>query len=359
VPLPAALSYGSCYLYSGLPCSTLTASGYWPGAKYGDLTSLITLGAFERVSTDVTADILIGTGRGGARAADAIATVGIIWAPKPPGASGPSPHDRDGDDIPDDLDACPDEPEDRDGFQDEDGCPDPDNDGDGIPDAKDRCPNDPEDRDGFQDEDGCPDPDNDGDGIPDAKDKCPNEPEDRDGFQDEDGCPDPDNDGDGIPDAQDKCPNAPETFNGYQDEDGCPDTLPTAGPQERADRIDLVGAHIAFGKDGKLTPATKQVLAQVAAIIKQRHLTVRVEVHVPLGTKSTAPAAVSAQKKKDKQLAQQRAQAILDDLFAQGVALVQLQAVAIGSDRPLGTANPADPLNERVDFIKAQQGVAP
>jgi hypothetical protein len=51
--------------------------------------------------------------------------------------------DRDGDGIPDDLDKCPDAPEDRDGFEDEDGCPDPDNDQDGIPDIRDQCPNDP------------------------------------------------------------------------------------------------------------------------------------------------------------------------------------------------------------------------
>ena len=67
---------------------------------------------------------------------------------------------------------------------------DKDTDGDGIPDSIDKCPNEPEDKDGFQDEDGCPDPDNDGDGIPDVKDKCPNEPETFNGYQDDDGCPD-------------------------------------------------------------------------------------------------------------------------------------------------------------------------
>src|SRR5262249_30143625 len=92
---------------------------------------------------------------------------------------------------------------------------------DGIVGAADKCANEPEDKDGFKAEDGCPDPDNDGDGIPDAADKCPNEPEDKDGFQDEDGCPDPDNDGDGIPDAVDKCPNEPEDKDGFQDDDGC------------------------------------------------------------------------------------------------------------------------------------------
>ena len=48
---------------------------------------------------------------------------------------------------------------------------DDDPDHDGIRGAADKCPNDPEDKDGFQDEDGCPDPDNDNDGIPDAADK--------------------------------------------------------------------------------------------------------------------------------------------------------------------------------------------
>ena len=65
-----------------------------------------------------------------------------------------------------------------------------DTDNDGIPDDKDKCPDQAEDKDQFEDEDGCPDPDNDKDGIPDEKDKCPNEAETKNGYQDEDGCPD-------------------------------------------------------------------------------------------------------------------------------------------------------------------------
>ncbi|HXI59412.1 MAG TPA: transporter, partial [Polyangia bacterium] len=75
----------------------------------------------------------------------------------------PSIGDRDGDGYKDDVDQCPDDPEDFDDFEDEDGCPDPDNDKDGILDVNDLCPNDPEDKDGFEDQDGCPDPDNDKD----------------------------------------------------------------------------------------------------------------------------------------------------------------------------------------------------
>jgi outer membrane protein OmpA-like peptidoglycan-associated protein len=171
----------------------------------------------------------------------------------------PSIGDKDGDGIKDDVDQCPDDPEDMDGFNDTDGCPDPDNDRDGIPDinddcplvpedmdgdkdedgcpdrsegdrdgdgildSADKCPDDPEDLDQFEDEDGCPDEDNDKDTIPDIKDNCPNEPEDMDGWEDQDGCPDPDNDNDRIPDVNDMCPNEPETYNGKDDEDGCPD----------------------------------------------------------------------------------------------------------------------------------------
>ncbi|MDP3276392.1 MAG: OmpA family protein [Deltaproteobacteria bacterium] len=186
-----------------------------------------------------------------AAAANLRAFIGIIFEP--------SIGDTDGDGYRDDVDRCPNDPEDFDNFQDEDGCPELDNDhdgildvndqcplvpedrdgdhdddgcpegdrgdrdGDGILDSVDQCPDQPEDRDNFQDSDGCPDPDNDNDGILDVNDLCVNDPEDRDNFEDEDGCPDPDNDHDRIPDTRDRCPNEPETYNGTEDEDGCPD----------------------------------------------------------------------------------------------------------------------------------------
>lgn len=134
--------------------------------------------------------------------------------------------DRDGDGIVDSKDKAPDEPEDRDCFQDDDGVPDLDNDMDGILDQFDAAPNQPEDKDGFEDDDGIPDLDNDNDMIPDEMDAEPNIAEDFDGFQDDDGKPDPDNDNDGIADDVDLCPNSPETINQYKDDDGCPDIEP-------------------------------------------------------------------------------------------------------------------------------------
>ena len=70
----------------------------------------------------------------------------IHWAPRS--------HDLDHDGVQDDVDECPDLAEDRDGFEDHDGCPDFDNDDDGVPDGSDRCPKQKEDEDGYQDDDG-------------------------------------------------------------------------------------------------------------------------------------------------------------------------------------------------------------
>ena len=64
----------------------------------------------------------------------------------------PKPGDKDGDGILDNVDKCPNEAEDKDGFEDEDGCPDPDNDKDGVLDTADKCPNEP----GPADNNGCP-----------------------------------------------------------------------------------------------------------------------------------------------------------------------------------------------------------
>jgi hypothetical protein len=130
--------------------------------------------------------------------------------------------DRDG--LPDDVDHCPSAPEDTDGFNDLDGCPDTDNDQDGLPDIHDACTSEAEDVDGFEDDDGCPDADNDNDGIPDATDQCPVAAEDTDGFGDQDGCPDVDNDLDGIPDPNDACVDEAEDMDGFADDDGCPES---------------------------------------------------------------------------------------------------------------------------------------
>ncbi|EDM78971.1 OmpA domain protein [Plesiocystis pacifica SIR-1] len=67
----------------------------------------------------------------------------------------PTFNDADGDGVRDRDDACPEVPGDP-----PSGCPTvciPDDDNDKVPNPQDQCPNEPEDRNGFLDDDGCPD----------------------------------------------------------------------------------------------------------------------------------------------------------------------------------------------------------
>ncbi|HET9622425.1 MAG TPA: OmpA family protein [Kofleriaceae bacterium] len=259
-------------------------------------------------------------------------------------------NDPDHDGILGDADKCPNDAEDKDGFQDEDGCPDLDNDGDGVPDSADKCPNEPEDKDGFQDEDGCPDPDNDSDGIPDAVDKCPNEAEDKDGFQDEDGCPDPDNDNDGVPDAQDKCPNEPETKNGFQDEDGCPDEIPAKLKQFTGV---IQGINFKLG-DSSLQTSSNPVLDKAVAVLKEfGDLKLEIQGHtddVPVKKGSKFP--------DNKALSQARAETVKAYFVSKGIDEGRLTATGYGDSQPLvemkdlkgAKLNAARAKNRRVEF---------
>jgi hypothetical protein len=142
----------------------------------------------------------------------------VTFVSAPPTRRSP---DRDRDGLSDELDRCPDHAEDRDGFEDDDGCPDEDNDRDGVLDAVDRCPEEAEDGDGFEDDDGCPDPDDDGDGVLDALDACRNESGVDDPYPAKRGCP-PDRDGDSIVDASDACPDVAGVASTEPAANGCP-----------------------------------------------------------------------------------------------------------------------------------------
>jgi len=90
----------------------------------------VALGHFRDAYVLVGGDVGL-TGAVGVPTIRAIASLG--WAPRS--------HDKDHDHVPDDVDQCPELPEDIDGFEDQDGCPDIDNDDDGILDKDDACPN--------------------------------------------------------------------------------------------------------------------------------------------------------------------------------------------------------------------------
>jgi outer membrane protein OmpA-like peptidoglycan-associated protein len=313
----------------------------------------------------------------GFEAADQRVLLGFVFEP--------SIGDRDGDGIKDDVDKCPDDPEDFDGFQDQDGCPDPDNDndgipdiddrcpnvpedrdgdhdedgcpeandgdrdGDGIPDSRDKCPDEPEDRDGFQDQDGCPDPDNDKDGIPDKVDKCPNDPEDKDGFEDQDGCPDPDNDKDGIPDVKDKCPNDPETYNGFEDEDGCPDK----GSVIIQDNNIIILDKIKFQKaSAEILPESNKILDAVSTTLSHHPEFTLLEV--------AGHADERASDEYNLKLTQDRVNSVMRALIQRGIERSRLRSKGYGEYCPLdeGHNEAAWEENRRVEFkiVKTKDG---
>ncbi len=305
-----------------------------------------------RVFTDIGAVITIGGGRGVVAdygSPDVRVIAGLAWYEREEEKPAPVDVDTDGDGLVDRLDQCPTEPEDRDGFEDAEGCPDPDNDRDGVLDPADQCVNDPEDKDGFQDVEGCPDPDNDQDGILDADDKCPNDPEDKDGFADEDGCPDPDNDRDGIPDAEDKCVNDPEVINGVDDEDGCPDEGESKVKVTR-EQIQIL-EQVFFDTDrATIKAASEDVLNQVASVLRANPQIrkVRVEGHTDRWGDDD----------KNMALSQARAQAVVDYLVGRGIETSRLEPVGYGETRPaVPEKTPAaDTKNRRVAFVILEQG---
>lgn len=237
--------------------------------------------------------------------------------------------DSDDDGIIDGIDQCPDEPEDFDGFQDGDGCPDPDNDSDGISDIADRCPDASEDFDGFQDEDGCPDIDNDIDGIPDNLDECPNEAEDVDNYEDEDGCPDLDNDGDLINDEEDECPDIP----GSRSSNGCPedgrliDSENSSAPKE----IIIEGEATFVPGKADILPEAVAELDRIVKLLKlYPDINWRIEGHTDKsGTENLMIRPLSLR----------RAEAILNYFVSKGLPSFQFRVYDMGDKFPIANNN--------------------
>ncbi len=286
------------------------------------------------------------------------------------------PDDTDEDGIEDKEDNCPNNKEDKDGFEDEDGCPDTDNDNDtvldlndkcpdvagvagnnGCPDSDpdrdgidntiDKCPHEAEDMDGFEDLDGCPDIDNDQDAFIDLDDKCPVEAEDADGFQDEDGCPDTDNDNDTILDENDKCPNQPETMNSKDDEDGCPDFVRLEDSEIKVfNRIEFAK------KTDTIYEKSYPVLEEVAALLKlDSKMRIRIEGHTDS----------KGNQKKKTALSLLRAESVKKFLVEKGVTEAQLEAEGLGGSKPIedNAKKEGRKKNARIEFHLVEDKKAP
>ena len=183
------------------------------------------------------------------------------------------------------------------------GTADPDPDHDGVLGSADQCPFVPEDRDGFQDDDGCPDLDDDGDGVSDANDACPRER----GLASSRGCPD--QDGDEVPDRFDRCPAVP----GLVSENGCP-RYPLITVTEQ--KIDTDQKILFAPSRATLLPRSFEVLENVMRVLRDRApLCLRIEGH---GDAVQSP-----------KLALSRAEAVRAFLISRGVHAVSLSAVGL------------------------------
>ncbi len=253
----------------------------------------------------------------------------------PVAATGPG--DQDGDGILDDADRCPRVAEDKDGFQDDDGCPDDDNDFDGIADKIDNCPNEPEDKDGFEDDDGCPEPDNDKDNIADSIDQCPMEPEDKDGFEDDDGCPDPDNDKDGVTDATDKCPNEAGV-----PPDGCPKKYALVVVTEQ--KIELKQTVFFDTNKATIKSVSFALLDDVALAMKDNP---KISVEIQGHTDSQGNDNFNLK------LSQQRAESVRTYLIKRGVGSDRMVAKGYGENVMIADNRTAEgrAQNRRVEFV--------
>ncbi len=280
--------------------------------------------------------------------------------------------DRDKDGIIDSRDACPDDIEDIDGFDDSDGCPDYDNDKDNVPDKRDKCPDNVEDTDGFEDEDGCPDPDNDNDGLPDVKDKCPNIREDMDGHEDFDGCAEGDNDVDGIDDNVDRCPTEKEDMDGFEDNDGCPDIdNDKDGILDVNDKCPMSAGSAESGGCPSNRPNKEIQKRMILKGVNFRSGSAELEFESYSNLNDVFESIVSYPEvlfeirgytdnqggyEANQRLSQQRADAVRDYLVRKGFPASNISAMGYGPDNPIATNRTAAgrAQNRRIEIVKVR-----
>jgi OOP family OmpA-OmpF porin len=215
-----------------------------------------------------------------------------------------------------------------------------DSDHDGIPDDLDACPNDPEDHKGNDPTDGCPEPaDRDGDGIPDQYDKCPDVPEDKDGIDDSDGCPEDDADQDGVPDTTDACPREPGQPSPDPKKNGCPQFIHLEGSVVRV----LQQVHFATAS-ATILPDSFPMLQEIANLLKANAQIKRMTIDGHTDDRGDNDM--------NKRLSDARARSVMQWLNQHGVESERLEAHGYGEEKPIADNATAEgrATNRRVEF---------
>jgi OOP family OmpA-OmpF porin len=209
-----------------------------------------------------------------------------------------------------------------------------DRDGDGILDTDDACIDEPETQNGYQDDDGCPESDRDGDSYWDDQDACPDEA----GVAPE-GCPVGDEDGDGFLDDVDACVSEPETQNGFEDDDGCPDELP-----EELQSFTGSIKGITFDTNKATIRRSSIPTLDKAVRILGNHPSIRIEVAGHTDSKGAHD--------HNMDLSRERAESVKSYLVGMGIAEDRIVTKGYGPDVPIDTnetkAGRAN--NRRIEF---------
>jgi OOP family OmpA-OmpF porin len=212
-----------------------------------------------------------------------------------------------------------------------------DRDEDGVPDEKDACPDDPGVKTPDPATNGCPAPpdDQDNDGTKDKDDKCVTEW----GEKDNQGCP-KDGDKDGVPDHEDACPKEPGIRHEEARHNGCPRARII---QEESAIVITQQVQFDHGK-ATIKPESDGLMTDVADVLKE-HPEIE-EVEIQGHTDNTGPANVN------RNLSQARAQSVRKWLVDHGVEGKRLKAKGYGPDKPIA-GNDSDAgraKNRRVEF---------
>jgi outer membrane protein OmpA-like peptidoglycan-associated protein len=275
----------------------------------------------------------------------------VEWMPdvgKPPPP--PPPSDRDGDGVPDMLDACPDVPGVASNDPKQNGCPPPDRDKDGILDANDACPDFAGPASDDPAKNGCPDRDK--DGILDKVDACPDDPgvpsddpakngcpdKDKDGILDKaDACPDdagppsedptkngcPDKDKDGIIDKLDACPDQAGPADPDPKKNGCPIARVEAGQIKITQQVKFATG------SARILPESDTILNAVKAILVEHPEITRVSVEGHTDNKGARPL--------NMKLSSNRAASVVAWLVKNGIDKKRLESHGYGPDKPIDT----------------------